>query len=265
MRGTLTSIKLLLILLVALLLAGCGNEASTPTPAANAPSLPIPTFTAPPETPTSAGTPTPTPIVVPATEPPLPTITPTTPPTAVPPPTFTLRPSATAPPPTTPAGGAFHEVTVEQARNLNGYRAVLPSYLPTGFRLNRLSAAETSQPRLITLLAEYTNAGGQIFYYTLQAVPGATPTVPPSPTLPPTLSARVSVSPTTVPTPTFTPRPTPPGTAFSQESVTVRGQTGLLSINGLEASLRWSEGAASFSINGPLSKEEILKLAESLR
>lgn len=247
----------LVLIGVDLTLSACG-ESFTPTPALQPAPLQIPTFT---PLPVKPGTPTPSPIIVPATSTPLPTLASTATPTPVPPPTLASIPSPvpTKLPTPTSGGNGFREITVEQARNLNGYRALLPAYLPSGFRLAHLSASQTVGPRLITLLAEYDDSTGRAFYYNVQASPDTPPTARPIATTAPVTGPLPTVA------PTFTPRPTAPGLEYQQETVTVRSQPASLSYSRVEVSLRWSEGLTAYSINGQISREEVLKVAESLR
>ena len=260
---------LLLFLLLAGLLCACGDDttavAASPTDAAP---LVIPTFTPAPEV-VIAGTPTPTPIVVGPTDPPTVTPVPTATPVPTTTPTATPLPVPTLPPtPTLPANGALHDITAEQARNFNGYHALLPAYLPAGFTLTRLSGGTIQGSSVIVLLAEYADKAGNSFYFNTQALPGITTNVVATATPFPTLAITASgatVPPTSTPFPTFTPRPTVATSQFGQETVTVRGQPALLSYDNLQASLSWSEGTTQYSLNGNISKDEIVKVAQSLK
>lgn len=249
------------------LLVGCGEEvAPTALPTSVAP-LVIPTFTSAPAIQLD-GTPTPTPIVVPPTERPTDTPVPTNTPTIAPTVTPTPRPTDTpVPTPTRPAG-ALQDITVEQARNFNGYHALLPAYLPTDFKLTRLSGGHAQGSDIILILAEYQDAAGNVFYFNTQALPGVTAapivTSTPFPTFA-SLSPGATALPTSTPLPTFTPRPTASGSQFGQETVEVRGQLALLSYNNAQSSLSWSEGPTQYLLNGTLSKEEIVKVAQSLK
>src|SRR5436305_904885 len=130
---------ILLLALVCLTLGGCGsdNERVTATPISRGlagPPTAIPTYTPVPATPIPQPTITPTPIVVPPSPTPPPTSTPLPTATAVPAPTSTpfptLAPRPTLALPTAASQGPYREITEAQARNLDGYRALLPTYLP---------------------------------------------------------------------------------------------------------------------------------------
>lgn len=244
------------------LLVACGGEA---TPVSQAQLTAIPTFTVAAASSAPGGTATPTAIVVPPTAtlaptltvaPMLLTATPTLPPTSTASPTVPPRPTL---------AGASREITSEQARNLNGYRALLPTYLPPGFKLVRITASETTNPRIITVVSEYEDAQGRSFFINAQAVPSATPTPTRQPT-PTAVAAPVSPGSTLVPTvtPTYTPRPTAASLLIRQENIGVRNQQALLSYNNSQASLSWSEGVTRYFLNGELSRDSIIKVAESL-
>jgi hypothetical protein len=242
------------ILTLICLLAGCGEE-TTPTPLAQLPPTTltsptvIPTFTAVPSTPVPPNTPTPTLIVLPPTATPSPTVKAT--PTAVtaPTPTFTPFPTPTLRPTPTVNNG-FKQLTIEQARNINGYRALFPTYLPANFKLNRISVSQTTTPRLITIISEYGDDQNHSFDISAQVLPDLVP------------ATTGSTSPVTIEP--FTPQPTARSNFFQQENVTVRGQPGLLSYTDFQASLSWSEGITRYFINGSLTKTDMLKVAESL-
>ncbi len=244
-----------LFLLLLVLLAGCSDEATAtpgrvePTSVA-VPPTGIPTFTAEPATPFPTSTIAPTLIVLRPTATPAPTATPS--PTVPPSPTPTFTPIPTATPrPTQPLPSGFRQVSPDQVRNLNGYRALLPTYLPAGFKLSRISVGETGgPPRLLTIISEYEDAQDRVFYMNAQAVPGLTPV--PSPVLPAT------------PTGGFTPQPSAPTSIFRQENVRVRGRPGLLSYTDDQTLLSWSDNVTRYFINGSVSKADIVRIAESL-
>ncbi len=238
------------------LLVACGEVTPTSgvvSPPVNVGPTGIPTFTFDPKTPVPTGTPAPTVIELPptATVAPTPSVTAASIRQPTPAPSPTLAPTATPRPTATLATGAFREITQEQARNLGGYRAMFPTYLPSGFKLSRTTVGETTNPRLITVLSEYNAAQGRYFYINALASPGTSslpPTLPP--TTPDLLTPRPSVQIQTG--------------IFRQETVTIRGQPALLSYSDQQASLSWAEGVTRYSINGALSRADILKVAESL-
>ncbi len=252
-------------------LQACGDQATaqplnTSLQTASLQDIPIPTFTALPVI-SESGTPTPTPIVVPATPTllrltsapePLPTATsvPTVVPATAPPPT--PRPSVSLP----NQGGTLQEITVQQARNFNGFQAQLPTYLPTGYRLSRLSAGQSGQPRITVLVGEYSDQAGHTFYFNIQAIGGqaASTIALPTPTRPTLLTPGQPSA-----TPTFTPRPTVLTHEFKQETITIKGRPGLLSLDNNQSSLGWSAAGVQYFITGPLSREDIIKVAESLQ
>jgi hypothetical protein len=243
------------IIALLFLLAGCGGEA-TATPQAQLPpttlALPtgIPTFTPAPATPEPVSTPTPTLIVLPPTATPSPTPPRPTPtavtaptPTVTPFPTPTLRPTPTV-------NNGFKQLTIEQARNIDGYRALFPTYLPANFKLNRISVSQNTNPRLITVISEYGDDQNHNFDISAQVLPDLVPA-----------NGGPATPVTTEP---FTPPPTARSNFFQQENVQIRGQTALLSYSDFQSSLSWSEGITRYFINGSLSKSDILKVAESL-
>ncbi len=250
------------------LLVACSEQSTplslvevSPTPTSQ-PTL-IPTFTAVPVSPTVAE---PTLIIVPptATARPTPTPAPTAPP--APTPTATPQPTATARP--TLAADAFKQVSLDEARNLNGYRARFPTFLPADFKLSRISVSETTNPRLITLITEYRDGQGQVFYFNTQVFPAQPPTPlpqPPTATPGPPVGAGTARATPTATLPPPTPRPTAPSAVFGQLSVNINGQPGLLSYSQLQTTLSWAEGSTRYFINGPISKEDIVKVAESLK
>jgi hypothetical protein len=256
---------ILLLLLTGLLLAGCQSATITTPPSPGAAPV-IPTFTPAPATALPVPTITPTPIIVlpTATEPP--TATPAPPPTATAAPTTTPFPSPAPLPtlalPALSAQAAYREISPEQARNLNGYRALLPDYLPAGFKLGRISFSEIPGSKIISLVTEFDGANSQTFYLNAQYFPAATPSPAPTPTGSPLL--------TPAPTSTLPPQRTGPFPSaapgiFQQETVRVRGQAGLLSYTNQFTSLSWTESPTSYALNGMITPDEALKVAESLR
>jgi hypothetical protein len=157
---------------------------------------------------------------------------------------------------------AYREISPEQARNLNGYKALLPGYLPVGFKLGRISFSEIPDSKIISLVTEFDGADGQTFYLNTQYFPAATPT--PAPTA--TGSPLLTPAPTpTLPPPGAGPFPTAAPGIFQQETVLVRGQAGLLSYTNQFTSLSWTESPTSYALNGMITPDEALKVAESLR
>jgi hypothetical protein len=261
----------LILLVVGFSLAGCGSELySTATPQAAQAVQPIPTFTPVPATALPVPTSSPTPIVVPPTPTPAPTATPRPTATAKPAPTATPLPTA-APRPTfaqaTPPGqGPYREISPEEARNLSGYRALLPTYLPAGYRLGRISFSEIPGSNIISLVAEFDAEVGQPFYLNTRYIPiSPTATAPvTTPTGSPNPNQAPSPAPTLPPIRTG-PFPTVASGVFRQDTVLVRGQAALLSYSLQFTSLSWSETSSSYALNGMLTPEEALKVAESLR
>lgn len=267
-------ILFLLLFLVGLTLAGCGSDITTTTPITNlfaGPSTAIPTYTPAPATALPQPTISPTPIVVlptstpPPTATPVPTATPKPPPTATPFPTQPPRPTTALPTPTgqTP----YREISPEQARNLKGYRALLPTYLPTGYKLIRISYSEIPGSNIISLIGEFATdkPQTQTFYLNTQYLPASTP-VPTATPVPPTTGSPLV---TPVPTPTLPPLKTGPFPTvapgiFRQDTVRVRGQAGLLSYSSQFTSLSWTETTSSYALNGFITPDEALKVAESL-
>ncbi|HEX2913085.1 MAG TPA: hypothetical protein VH186_19930 [Chloroflexia bacterium] len=208
---------------------------------------PIPTFTT---SPTMPSTPTPTLIVVPPTPTPVsvvttaPTFTPIPAPTPTPEPTYTPLVL-----PTPYTSNFLRPITPEQARNFNGFHALLPVYLPPGFKLQRLSAGELGTPRLISIIAEYSGGEGLNFFLNIQATPESPTTFSP-------------------PAPVWQDQstPSPIGTnIFKQEVVTAHGQQALLSYSSAQSSLSWSEGISRYFLTGTINREEIIKIADSLK
>lgn len=265
---------ILVLYLICLILAGCGdnNEKATATPFGSgqvgAPTA-IPTFTAIPATPVPAPTITPTPIVVPPSATPAPTITPvptptaTFAPTSTPFPTQAPRPTATVA--TVTGQGTYRQITEEQARNLDGYRALLPTYLPEGYKLARISYSEITGTNIISLIAEFDNDKTQSFYLNTQYVPGLAPlpTAKPSPSLSP--SPYTPLPSPTPPPLKVGPFPTVGPGEFKQDTVLVRGQAGLLSYSSQFTSLSWTETTSSYALNGVITPDEALAIAASLR
>jgi hypothetical protein len=256
---------ILLLILAGLILTGC-ESAPTTTQALPGTAPVIPTFTPVPATALPLPTITPTPIIVLPTPTEPPTATPVPPPTATPASTATPFPSPAPLPtlalPTLSAQAAYREISPEQARNLNGYRALLPTYLPVGVKLGRISFSEIPGSKIVSLVTEFDGANGQTFYRNTQYFPAATPTPAPTATGNPLL--------TPAPTPTLPPQrtapfPTAPSGVFRQEMVRVRGQAGLLSYTNQFTSLSWTESPTSYALNGMLTPDEALKVAESLR
>jgi hypothetical protein len=260
-----------LVIVLALALAGCGSDQATPTPArdSSAPPTVIPTFTPARATPLPIPTITPTPIVVPPTdtpaptETPLPTLPPTRPPTATPPPTTPPRPTTALP---TLAQSQYQEISVDQARNLNGYRTLLPTYLPAGFKLGRITYSQINNSPVFSLVVVFENDQAQTFYLNIQYVPPL-PTVTPTATPAQTPLLTLPVAPLATPTlpPSRTgPYPTAASGDFVQYAVRVRNTAGLLSYSNSFTSLSWSEASGSYALNGLISPDEALKVAASL-
>lgn len=254
---------------LALMVSGCRVEEVTPTPGdvANEPPPAIPTFTPLPSTPLP--TITPTPIVVPPTATlaptatPAPTVQPTRVPTATPQPAI---PQPTTALPTLAATGEYREITVDQARNLNGYRTLLPTYLPLGFKLLRINYSRTSSSPVFSLIEVFENDQAQAFYLNIQYVPPL-PTATPAPT--PADNPVSALPPQTPATPTLPPArtgpfPTATGSDFVQYDVRVRNTVGLLSYSNTFTSLSWTETSGNYALNGLISPQEAFKVVASL-
>ncbi len=264
--------EVLLLVWLALALEGCASDQVTSTPASESSVQPtaIPTFTPQPATPLIVPTITPTPIVVPPTETPTPTITPlptSTPtrlPTITPTPTPTPRPTAALP---TVSQGQYQEISVAQARNLKGYRTLLPTYLPTGFKLTRITYSQVTNSPVFSLVVVFENDQTQTFYLNIQYVPPqptatatATPAERPLQTLPPVAPLATP----TLPPLRAEPYPTAASGDFVQYAVRVRNTAGLLSYSNSFTSLSWSEASGSYALNGVISPDKALKVAASL-
>ena len=250
---------------LSLVLAGCtGDQIGVSSDSGEAPTA-IPTFTPEPSTPFPTPTITPTPIIVPPTDTPAPTATPTRPPSA------TAAPSTTVPPttvlPTLSNDGRYQEITVDQARNLNGYRTLLPTYLPEGFKLSRINYSQIGGSPVFSLIIVFENAQNQAFYLNIQYVPPL-PTV--APTFTPSENPVITLPPSSaLTTPTLPPTrsgpfPTSTDSNFSQYAVPVRNVAGLLSYNNTFTSLSWSEPSGNYALNGLISPDDALKVAASL-
>lgn len=254
--------------LVAALLSGCSSEptlAPVGVVTTEAPTA-IPTFTDAPITPATA---TPTLIVVPPTDTPTPVVAPT--PTITPRPTPTLTPTPT--PTTRPTATPKPTLSPDEIRQR--YKIPLPGYLPAGFQLERLNLQEIGTTNVVTLLAEYSSSAppGARFIYSVQMVilPTPTPTLPTTP-ITGTLAAVLTSG--SITTTVAIPRPTLPVAATGSaanglkiEEVTVRNVKALLSYRTdfVQSTLAWAETDKTFSLNGALSKEEILKVAAGLQ
>ncbi len=175
--------------------------------------------------------------------------------------------------PTRPVLNGFQEISPDQVRNLNGYRGLLPAYLPAGYKLARISYSNNAVQQILTLLSEFSDGQGRSFSISAQVVPATpTPTITITPNLAATLTIIAtsgvtiqipSITPTLLPTQTL--RPTALSATFQQENILIRGQLGLFSEGNGLASLSWLEGRVSYFINGTLSRDEILKVAASLQ
>ena len=261
---------ILLVGLLSLVLAGCGsdNVLNTATPISNSlAGLPtaIPTYTPIPATALPEPTITPTPIIVPPTPTPPPTATPAPTATAVRAPTATPLPTPTPRPtiaiPTAAGQGPYREITEGQARNLDGYRALLPTYLPDTYKLTRISYSEIPGSNIISLIVEFANDKTQTFFLNTQYVPGFAPV--------PTAQITAAITSEPKQTPTLPPLKTGPFPSVSpgvlrQDAVLVRGQAGLLSYSSQFTSLTWTEGTSSYALNGLITPGEALAVAASL-
>jgi hypothetical protein len=234
------------------LLTACGDEVATPTELAQVTIVPtaIPTFTPVPATPIPTSTPTPTLIVLPPTVTPSPTASPTPVIALLPTPTLSASPSPSVSPrpSATPVNSPFKTISAEQARNLDGYRTLLPTYVPSGFKLTRITLAQTVTPRLITVICEFDDEQGRVFYISAQALPGL---------------ATVAGS-SFSNTPAASLSPTASANFFRQETILVRGHFALLSYTDSQATLSWTEGVTNYFVNGALTRADILLVAESL-
>lgn len=156
---------------------------------------------------------------------------------------------------------------MDQARNLKGYRALLPTYLPAGFKLGRITYSQINNSPVFSLIVVFENDQAQTFYLNIQYIP-------PQPTVTPTATSAVTpllTLPTVAPlaTPTLPPSrtgpfPTAASGDFVQYAVRVRNTAGLLSYSNSFTSLSWSEASGSYALNGLISPEEALKVAASL-
>lgn len=262
-----------LLIWLALFLAACGSDQTTPIPdsVSTEPPTAIPTFTPQRATPLPIPTITPTPIVVPPTETPaptvtpLPTATPTRPPTATPAPTITPKPTTVLP--TLSNLGPYQEISVDQARNLKGYRTLLPTYLPAGFKLGRITYSQIFNSKVFSLISEFENDQAQTFYLNVQYIPPlptATPTSTPALTPILTLPPVAPLATPTLPPSRTGPFPTAGSGDFKQFDVRVRNTAGLLSYSNSFTTLSWSEASGNYALNGLISPEEALKVAASL-
>lgn len=156
---------------------------------------------------------------------------------------------------------------MEQARNLNGYRTLLPTYLPEGFKLSRINYSRISGSPVFSLIIVFENAQNQAFYLNIQYVP---PLPTPAPTFTPSDNAAMTLPPLAPPvTPTLPPTrnapfPTAADSNFTQYEVPVRKVAGLLSYNNTFTSLSWSEPSGNYALNGLISPDDALKVAASL-
>lgn len=263
---------ILSLLLASLVLAGCGSESplTTATPISNqfaGPPTPIPTYTPEPATAMPIPTITPTPIVVLPTPTPPPTATPAPTATPVPPPTYTPFPTQAPRPtvaiPTVISQGPYRKITQEQARNLDGYRALLPTYLPDGYKLTRITYSDIPGSNIISLIVQFETDKTETFYLNIQYIPASAPI--PTATVNPSLTPNTPQPTPTLPPVRLRPYPTAGVGIFRQDTVRVRNQVGLLSYSSQFTSLSWTETTSSYALNGLITPDEALKVAESLR